>query len=174
MREAPTAVDILLSLPFAGFVLACALGLMVWHVRSWRAQQAGSLDPQELGFRRRQFRRRMQTSTMLAVVAAALPIGVWILPHWPKVGVFFWGAVLFSLMWIGVLGLADMWATKHYYGKIRDDYRIEQARLEAELRRIRDVQAEVRRARDGSGNGKPSGTYPGKGPGVKGEGPETK
>jgi hypothetical protein len=164
MREAPTAVDTLLWLLFAGFVLACAVGLMVWHVRSWRGQQSANLSPREFEYRRRQFRRRMQTSAMLAVVAAALPVGVWILPLWPKVGVFFWGGVLSLLMWIGVLGLADMWATKHYYGKLRDDYRIEQARLEAELRRIQG----------GRRNGKPAKPYPGIGPSVKGPGPESK
>jgi len=163
-REALTAVDALLWLPFAGFVLAGAAGLMVWHVRSWRAQQAAGLDPKELEYRRRQFRRRMQTSSMLALVALSLPVGLWILPVWPKVGVFYWGAVVCLLMWVGALGVADMWATKHYYGRLRDDCRIEQARLEAELRRIQR----------GRSNGKPPKAFPGKGPGVKGPGPETK
>jgi len=157
-------VNPLFWLPFSGFALAGALGLLVWHVRSWRAQQAAGLDPRALEYHRRQFRRRMQTSSMLGLVALSLPFGVWILPLWPKVGVFYWGAVLFVLLWLGALGLVDMWATKHYYGRLRDHYRIEKAKLEAELRRIQL----------GRGNGKPPKTFPGKGPGVKGPGTEPK
>jgi amino acid permease len=160
-------VDTLLWLPFAGLMLVCALALMVSHVRSWRAQQAAGLDPKELDYRRRQFRRRMQTSAMLAVVAAALPVGMWILRHdreagpiWPKVAVIYWGGVLVLVLWLGALALADMWATKRYYGKLGYDYRVEQARLEAELRRIQAAR----------GNGKPSKSFPGIGD-AKGKGP---
>ncbi len=155
-------MDTLLWLPFAGLMLVCALGLMVSHVRSWRVQRAAGLDPKELEYRRRQFRRRMQTSAMLAVVAAALPIGLWVLSRWPKVGAFFWGGVLSLVLWLGTLALADMWATKRYYGKLRYDYRVEQARLEAELRRIQAAR----------GNGKPSKSFPGIGPSVKRKDPE--
>lgn len=154
-------MDTLLWLNFAGLMFVCAVGLMVMHVRSWRTQQAAGLDPKELDYRRRQFRRRMQTSAMLAFLAAALPTGLWVLSSWPKVGVLFWGGVLVLVLWVGALGVADMWATKQYYGKLRYDYRVEQARLEAELRRIQSAR----------GNGKPSKSFPGIGGGAKGKGP---
>ena len=144
-------VDILLWLPFPGLMMVCALALMVAHVRSWRAQQAANLAPQEFEYRRRQFRRRMQTSAMLAVIAVCLPLGLWILARWPRVGVYFWGGVLVLVLWLGALALADIWATKLFYGKIRYDYRVEQARLEAELRRVQSAR----------GNGKPSRSFPG-------------
>ncbi len=140
----------LLWAPFAGLMMASAVALMIAHLRSWRTQQAAGLAPAELEFRRRQFRRRMQTSGMLAVIAASLPLGLWILARWPKVGVYFWGGVLVMVLWLAALALADIWATKLYYGKIRYDYRVEQARLEAELRRVQSAQ----------GNGKPSRSFP--------------
>jgi hypothetical protein len=93
----------------------------------------------------------MQTSALLAVVAAALPVGLWVLMHWPKIGVFFWGAVIFLVGWLGALGVADLWATKRYYEAVRHDYRVEQATLEAELRRIQQER----------GNGKPTRPLPG-------------
>lgn len=131
--------------------MASAVALMIAHIRSWRAQQVAGLASRELEYRRRQFRRRMQTSAMLAVIAACLPLGLWILARSPQVGVYFWGGVIVLVFWLGALALADIWATKVYYGKIRYDYRVEQARLEAELRR----------AQSARGNGKPSKSVPG-------------
>ena len=157
-------MDRLFSVVFAVFLVACAAGLMSWHVRSWRGQRASELDPKELEYRRRQFRRRMQTSALLALIAVSLPVGVWIVPIWPAAGVIFWAGVLLLVAWVAILAALDIWATKYFYGKLRDAYRIEQARLKAELRRIQA----------GRGNGKPSTAYPGKGPGVKGPGPENK
>jgi hypothetical protein len=69
--------------------------------------------------------------------------------------------VLVLVLWLGALALTDMWATKRYYGSLRYDYRVEQARLEAELRRIQAAR----------GNGKPSQSIPGVGDGAKGKGP---
>lgn len=153
-------MDILLSLPFAGIILACAVGLMVWHVRSWRAQQAAGLDAKAMEYHRRQFGRRMQTSATLAVVATALPIGLWVINHWPKVGAFYWGGVVLLVVWLGLLAVADMWATRRYFGDLHHDYRVEQARLESELRRLQAKE----------GNGKPPQGLPGIDPNVKGKG----
>lgn len=152
------------SVALAVFLAACAAGLMSWHVRSWRAQRTSALDPKELDYRRRQFRRRMQTSALLALTAVALPVGVWVMSVRPGAGIIYWCGVLLLVAWVAILAVIDIWATKYFYGKLRDTYRIEQARLQTELRRIQA----------GRGNGKPPSAYPGKGPGVKGPGPENK
>jgi len=142
---------------------------MVWHVRAWRAQRQRKLEPEEREFFRRQFRRRMQTSTMLAIIAAALPVGPWIIQmadehreaDWPKRGFAVWVAVLIGLLvWVGLLAVADIWASRHFFGRLRQRYWLEKTRLEAELRRIHGA----------GGNGKPSGD-PRKGPEIKDQGP---
>ncbi len=157
----------------SGFLVACAAGLIGWHLRSWRAAQRATLDAPERDYHRRQFRRRMQTSVMLALVGASLPVGQWIMERarvlgpdtiWPRVGVFFWGGVLLLLAWVGVLALGDMWATKFYYGRLRDRYRIEQTKLEAELRRLQRNR----------GNGKSNGAGPRSGPQREDQEPETR
>jgi hypothetical protein len=151
------------------FLLACAAGLMVWHVRAWRAQRQRKLEPEEREFFRRQFRRRMQTSTMLAAIAAALPLGQWIIQmvdehreaDWPTRGFTVWVAVLIAmLVWVGLLAVADIWASRHFFGRLRQRYWLEKTRLEAELRRIHGA----------GGNGKPSGDSR-KGPEIKDQGP---
>lgn len=159
-------MEILGSLIFSAFLLVCALGLMVWHVSSWRAAQQRELEPAEREYCRRQYRGRMQTSILLAIIAASLPVGVWIMNQWPKAGVLFWGLVLLMLAWLAVLALADIWATKFYYGRLRDKYQLEQTRLKAELRRLQAARS------NGKSNG--NGTHHGRDPEVQGPGPETK
>ncbi len=163
-------MQLLASISFALFLLLCAAGLMVWHVRAWRAQRRRDLEPEEREFFRRQFRRRIQTSAMLAVIAAALPLGQWIVlmadehrdADWPKRAFAVWVAVLVALLiWVALLAVADLWASRHFFGRLRQRYWLEKTRLEAELRRIHG----------GGGNGKPSGK-PRKGPEIKGQGPE--
>lgn len=167
-------MDLLFSVVFAAFLAVCVVGLMTWHIRSWGVQRASGLEPKEYDYRRRQFGRRMQTSALLAIIAVSLPIGVWLIRIRPAAGVIYWGAVLLLVAWVGILAAIDIWATKYFYGKLRDTYRIEQARLQAELRRLKEAQAEARRVQDGPGNGKPPGQRPGKDPGIKGSDPENK
>jgi hypothetical protein len=163
-------VSFLPSAAFAGLLLLCAAGLLVWHVRAWRAQRRRNLEPEEREFFRRQFRRRVQTSTLLAVVAASLPLGQWILQmagelrdaDWPKRAISVWVVVVALLLaWVALLALADLWSSRLYFSRVRQRYWLEKTRLEAELRRIQGT----------GGNGKPSGDSRRKGPETKDQGP---
>ncbi len=127
---------------FSGILLASAIGLMVWHIRSWHAVQElkPPPEPDELDFRRRQFRRRMQTSGMLAVLAVAILGGRWVtvppLPVW--VFAVYWAVITLMAIWVGLLALADVVATRFYYGRLQDTYRVEEARLRYQLRRLQE------------------------------------
>jgi hypothetical protein len=129
-------------LAFSGVLLAAATGLIVWHVRVWRQVQAMEPPPEpgELDYHRRQFRRRMQTSGMLAVLAVAILGGRWItvppLPVW--VFAAYWAAITLMALWVGLLALADVVATRLFYGRLRDTYRVEEARLRYQLRRLQE------------------------------------
>ena len=127
------------------------------------------LEPEEREFFRRQFRRRVQTSTLLAVIAAPLPLGQWIIQaadelreaDWPKRTFAVWLAVLILLLvWVAVLALADLWSSRLFFSRLRQRYWLEKTRLEAELRRIHGA----------GGNGRPSGNE-GRGTGGGGRGP---
>jgi hypothetical protein len=152
-------------------LLLGAAALMVWHVRAWRAQQRRKLEPEEREFFRRQFRRRVQTSALLAIVAASLPLGQWILQRadeirdadWPKRAISVWLVVVVLLLaWVALLALADLWSSRLFFGRLRQRYWLEKTRLEAELRRIHGV----------GGNGKPSDNSGRKGPDIQDRGPE--
>ena len=122
-------------------LLAGAAVLMTLHVRSWRAAQKQPLDAQELDYRQRQFRRRMRTSGMLGVLALAILAGELLVP-WLHSRLFagvFWGGVLGLLVWLALMAATDMLATQFHFGRLRQDYIVEQAKLRAELRRIQST-----------------------------------
>ncbi len=119
----------------SSFLLLCAVGLMVVHRRTWHGAQQRALEPREFDYYRRQYRRRMQTSAMLGLLAAAIFVGQWITR--PATLAFaYWGGVLLVLGWVGLLALADMLATKQHFARLRREHFVEQAKLHAELRRI--------------------------------------
>jgi len=120
------------------FLLLCATGLMLSHLRTWRRFRQQEPGSEERDYRRRQFRRRMQTSAMLGLMAIAIFVGELLTRRiespWFRLG--FWGGVLLVVLWVALLAVVDIWATKHYYQRLRQSYLIEEAKLQAELRRL--------------------------------------
>lgn len=138
-------------------LLLCAVGLMISHVRTWRRARRQELQPDELDYRRRQYRRRMQTSAMLGLLAVAIFVGQLITGRIESKAFLlcYWGLVLLVLGWVGLLAVADILATKHHFGRLRQAYRLEQVKLQAELRRIQ--------AARGNGEAPKGGQRPGAG-----------
>jgi Na+/H+ antiporter NhaD/arsenite permease-like protein len=137
-------VNIWFSALVSLFLLLAAAGLMALHVRTWRRAQRQKPAARELDYRRRQFRRRMQSSALLGVLAAAIFLGP-LLTEPPLAVLVFWGAALLLVCWVLLLAAADVAATKLHFGRLRADYLAQQAKLQAEIRRIRAMR----------GNGKP-------------------
>ncbi len=166
-------VELVASLVFSVVLLACAAGLLLWHLLSWRADRRRRMEPNEREFRRRQFRRRLQTTIMLALLAASLPIGHELVilgrgagpqSWWLKAAVIFWAAVLVLLVWLVLLATADIWASKFYYGRLRDRNQLEQTRLKAQLWKLREqrqrIEPERLRKMGSGGNGDPRALRP--------------
>jgi amino acid permease len=129
------------------FMLLSAVALMASHVRTWRRVQQHDSTPDELDYHRRQYRRRMQTSALLGLLAVAIFVGQLVIVHvQPRLLLLaYWGAVLLLICWMALLAVADILATKHHFGRLRQTCIVEQAKLQAKIRRIRAVR----------GNGKP-------------------
>lgn len=119
-------------------LLASAGGLIYAHVRTWRRAIGCAPTREEFAFRRRQFRRRMQTSVMMGALATALFVGQWLtgVVESPWFAIIYWLAVLILVGWVGLLALVDVLATKFHYDRVRHGYVLERAKLEAELRRM--------------------------------------
>jgi hypothetical protein len=128
-------------------MFTAAVGLIYWHVHSWRTAQLADLSADEHDYYRRQFRRRMQTSAMLGILAVVIVSGEF-LTRWANSLLFFglyWVATLLLVIWIFLLACVDIWATQHHFSQLRQKYFIEQTKLQAEIHRIKSVR----------GNGKP-------------------
>ena len=116
-------------------MLVVAIGLMVWHLRSWQALRVQPLEEGEEAFYWRQFRRRMQTSGMLGILAVGLFVGQ-LVSLSPVFQACYWGGMLLLTVWLGLLALADLTATRHHFRRLQQDYLVEEAKLQAELRRL--------------------------------------
>ena len=123
---------------FSGVLLLGSVLMMAAHIRAWRRQQREQLDEKEFDFRRRQFRRRMQTSAMIGLLAIALPAGylltLWTNSGWSLLGSL--GVTTLLVGWVCLLALVDIWATKRHFGILQDKTLLEQTKLRAELRRM--------------------------------------
>ena len=143
------------AVPIPLFLLICAAALMGMHARTWRSVQEQEMDDRERDYHRRQFRRRMQSSGMLAVLAAGIFVGQWVSQvARPTIVFIFWGGVGLLVVWLAVLAVADILATKVYYGRLRQGFLIEQAKLQSQLRRMQ----EARRNGQGSRRKRKSGS----------------
>jgi hypothetical protein len=128
-------VDVVSSTVVSLVLLVFAAGLMLRHLRVWRRAQRQEGDRYEADYQGRQFRRRMQTSAMLGLLAVAIFVGSFITDP-PEVVTIFWICVLLVACWVALLAMTDLLATKLHFGRVRAQYLTEQARLQAEIRRI--------------------------------------
>ncbi len=130
-----------------------SVGLIVWHIRAWRRLQNADIAPIERDFRRRQNRRRMQTSAMLGLLGVAIFVGqVLMTLDTPLFLAIYWSGVLLLLLWMAILAVADMAATSFYYRREKNDYLVEHARLQGELLLAREKEAKARNGKPGPGH----------------------
>ncbi len=125
--------------------------LMVWHIRAWRRLQNADIEPREREFRRRQCRRRMQTSAMLGLLGVAIFVGqvLMTLVASRLFLVIYWSGVLLLLLWMAILAVADMAATSFYYSREKNNYIVEHAKLQGELLLAREKEAKARNGKPG-------------------------
>ena len=118
-------------------LFALGLGLMRWHAVAWRGQREDEQlgEGEQIRYRRR-YRRRMQTSGMLALLGLMIAIGDALVP-WQRFPNLFaaWIAVMLMLVaWIILLALGDLASTaahtRHDLARVRQEQRALELRLE--------------------------------------------
>jgi hypothetical protein len=150
-------VDLLQAALFPAFVLLMAGGLVWSHVRTWSALKLekerlvrANVDQADAAaadydYRYRQCRRRLQASSLLGLVGVALFVGQLIdFRKNPSFFVFFWCAVALLVLWIVLLALADVFATRMRNLRLSQERLIENAKLQARIRKAKE------RLRDGA------------------------
>ena len=123
------------------FLWLAAVVLMVSHVRTWRRLQRQQFLDEDRDFFRRQYRRRMQTSAMLGLLAAAVLFGQLVISplELKALSLVYWIVVLAVAVWMGLLAAADLLATKHRFDRMRQAVLAEQAKLHNKIHHMRSV-----------------------------------
>lgn len=143
VAPAPPSLKLVVSYVFPGAIIMLAVAMIVSHWRTWRSMAGHNCDDAERTYQRRRFRRRMQTSVMLALIGVALIVGQWIPPRiWPSTYVFFWCGVVLMVFWVVLLAGADFLATSTRIGRLQRQRAAEQSRLQAELIRLKRQRAQ--------------------------------
>jgi hypothetical protein len=134
----------------ACLLLASAL-MIVSHIRAWRRHQREGLEPRELDYRRRQYRRRMQTSGLIGLLAFFLPAGEMLVIRLEStwIALAYLGLTMFLVLWVCLFAMADVLATKRYFDCLRHANLLEQTRLHALLRHKEGE----KKSQDTEGNG---------------------
>ena len=124
---------------FGSGLVVLGVGMMIAHWRSWKRQQleAETDTPDQLHYANR-FRRRMQTSALIAIVGLLLGLGdVFIWRFGVPAATLFWMVMLILVCWIAVLAVGDMTAIQSHSKNQLADLETQRRVLEKELAEIR-------------------------------------
>jgi hypothetical protein len=125
------------SVLFPVGVFGLALTMLVAHRRSWRIAQARALDAVDRAYRRRQFVRRVQASSLLALVAPAMFLGGRIEPaQSPRLFVALWGTIVVVTCWVGWLAILDALASTRHFHRLGRERAAARQRLRKELHEL--------------------------------------
>jgi hypothetical protein len=109
--------------------------LLDMHRRSWReAQHDGSLTERDLRFARSQYKRRMQSSSIIGVLGAAIGVAP-LVPHEPMAFALYLAAISAACMAIMLLAAIDAWATRQNFVRVRSEQLAAQIKLAREVTR---------------------------------------
>lgn len=123
------------SILFGLFLIAIAAMMLVRNVRIWRSVQTDDMEERERDFLYRQYQRRAQANSMIAIVGLAVIVGIWVTDS--MMAAAYWMGVLCVVCWMTLLAVADLVSTRMHYGRVQQDQLKERALLEAELNQIR-------------------------------------
>lgn len=124
---------------FGSGLVVLGIGMMIAHRRSWKRQQleptANDADRTHYANR---YRRRMQTSALIAMVGLLLGLGdVFIWQFGVPAATLFWMVMLILVCWIAVLAVGDMTAIQSHSKNQLADLEAHRRVLEQELAEIR-------------------------------------
>ena len=124
------------------FVIGVAIALVLLDIRSWRSAKAAQLTGPDRDFRWRRFRRRMQSSAMLALAGILMLVGELIVPNdYPTLYISVWAAVFLLILWIVLLALADAVSSLQRNHRLKQDLIVDRAMLQAKIYKQRQHEA---------------------------------
>ena len=126
---------------FAALLLIVSLGMLTMHWNTWQAADHGGLPERERMFMQRQFRRRLNASAGIGLVGLLLISGLWI-PEESLVNLVYLCGILLLVVWIFLLSLLDILATRLHYDRQQALQAAQIAVLQAAIKRELAKQAD--------------------------------
>ncbi|MBW3597063.1 MAG: hypothetical protein KY475_07285 [Planctomycetes bacterium] len=123
------------TIAFGVFLILLSAGLVCSHIAAERRRRTEDLEAGEREYRRRQWRRRMQASTLIGLVGVAVLGGLWV--EGPPLEALYWLGVLLAAIWILVLAGADVVSTQSFFRGVQVRRAEEHAALREEIERYR-------------------------------------
>lgn len=123
-----------------GILVLFGLTLIRTHVVNWRRiKNDPHLPDRDRHYYYRRYRRRMQTSGLLAVIGVLIPVGDSLIPwqNFPGLFLAYWGGIVLLALWMILLALGDYTSTRVHSQAELDRIRQKQAALEAQVARMK-------------------------------------
>ena len=144
------------ALMVGGLIVLFGAVMILMHVVVWRRQRADtSIDGKERAFLHRRYRRRMQTSSMVALIGLLIPVGDQLPILKREAGLFaaYWVLILLASVWMGCQALADLISTHTHSKAALLRVQQQQRELQQELSRLQTLQRKGQHGKNGRGAG---------------------
>lgn len=114
---------------FGALLLIVGITMLIYQRRA-RAEADNSLTNEERRFLRRRIQRRNQVAGMILIIGVMIPVGDSLIDwrHAPGTFAIYWVVVIGLAIWSGLLGIADMAATRAHMA--RELNRLHRSKLE--------------------------------------------
>lgn len=120
-------------------LLAVGLLFMRWNVQEWwQEKNDPALDPHDREHYYARYRRRMQTSGMLAVLGILIPVWDWLMERRMVMAATIAGFLVLALLgWVFLMAFGDMAATRTHSQAAMSKVRQKQRELERQLAELK-------------------------------------
>ena len=121
-------------------LLAVGLLFMRWNVQEWRQEKNDStLDPYDRDHYYARYRRRMQTSGMIAFLGVLIPLWDWLTDQRLVMPATIVGLLVFALVgWVILMAFADMLSTRTHAHVAMSRVKEKQRELERQVAELKN------------------------------------
>ena len=130
-------MDVVHWILVAVVIVAAIAVLFAVHYRTWKSRTAEATADGERRFLALQFRRRIQTTGVMAILAVMLFVGqVYRIPGWA--GVLYWSFAFLLTIWLIFMAFGDVTATRMQVARSQQALLMERAKLQREINEARE------------------------------------
>ena len=123
------------SILFGLFLIVVAAMMLVRNAMYWHSVRNDEMEEREHNFFHRQYRRRSQANSIIAIVGVAIIFGAWL--NDSVMVAAYWLGVMLLVGWMALLAVVDLVSTRMHYSRLHREQLETRALLEAELRQLR-------------------------------------